>query len=82
MVREEGSRARAAVLSAVAAALLASRAAGGKLERAHSARADPAEGLDDDGDDHVVLLLDAVVVVALLRRDVAAACRVVEGAVG
>ena len=34
-------------------------AAGGKLERAHRARADPAEGLDDDGDDHVVLLLSA-----------------------
>ena len=44
VVREKRSGARAAVLGAVAATLLAARA-GGKVERAHRARADAAEGL-------------------------------------
>ena len=50
----------------------ARRAVNFSNQPAHAARADAAEGLDDDCDDHVVLLGDGVVVVAGLGLDVAA----------
>ena len=75
VVREEGGGARAAVLGAVAATLLVSRTAGGELERAQRARADAAEGLDDDGDAMLFFFLMQVLGVAELLRRGAPCCR-------